>query len=85
MEAEPGEDTALRALADRLRGLAWVTAAVAEHGVLTVAVSDVALASRQLLPEVSDSGVAVVSVARARPTLEDVFLRLTGNGSEAAA
>ena len=85
VEAEPGEDAGLQALADRLRGLAWVTAAVAEHGVLTIAVSDVGVASRQLLPEVGDSGVAVVSVARARPTLEDVFLRLTGNGSEAAA
>ncbi len=85
VEAEPGEDAGLQALADRLRGLAWVTAAVAEHGVLTVAVSDTGVASRQLLPEVGDSGVAVVSVARARPTLEDVFLRLTGNGSEAAA
>ena len=85
VEAETGEDAGLQALADRLRGLAWVTAAVAEHGVLTIAVSDVGVASRQLLPEVGDSGVAVVSVARARPTLEDVFLRLTGNGSEAAA
>ncbi len=85
VEAEPGEDAGLRALGERLRGLAWVTAAVAEHGVLTIAVSDVGVASRQLLPEVGASGVAVVSVARARPTLEDVFLRLTGNGSEAAA
>ncbi|MHB8960697.1 MAG: ATP-binding cassette domain-containing protein [Candidatus Limnocylindrales bacterium] len=85
VEAEPGEEAGLQALADRLRGLAWVTAAIAEHGVLTIAVSDVGVASRQLLPEVGNSGVAVVSVARARPTLEDVFLRLTGNGSEAAA
>ena len=85
VEAEPGEDAELSALGERLRVLPWVTSAVAEHGILTVAVSDIAAASRELLPAVGTSGVAVVSVARARPTLEDVFLRLTGNGSAAAA
>jgi ABC-2 type transport system ATP-binding protein len=85
IEAEPGEDVRLGALADQLRGLPWVTAAAAEHGMLTVAVSDTAIASRELLPLTAASGVAVVSVARVRPTLEDVFLRLTGEASEAAA
>jgi ABC-2 type transport system ATP-binding protein len=85
LEAEPGEDVALGRLAEALRRLDWVTAAVAEHGVLTVAVSDTGRASRELLPAVTASGVAVVSVARARPTLEDVFLRLTGGTAEVAA
>jgi ABC-2 type transport system ATP-binding protein len=85
LEAEPGEDLALGRLASDLRRLDWVTAAVAEHGVLTVAVSDTGRASRELLPAVTASGVAVISVARARPTLEDVFLRLTGGTAEAAA
>ena len=84
IEAEPGEDAALARLGERLRALPWVTAASAEHGLLTVAVSDPALASHELLRAVAASGVAVVSVARARPTLEDVFLRLTGE-TEAAA
>ena len=78
IEAEPGEDASLAALAGRVRTLPWVTAAVAEHGLLTVAVADPAVAARELLPAVAASGVAVVSVARVRPTLEDVFLRLTG-------
>ena len=85
LEAEPGEDLALGRLAADLRRLDWVTAAVVEHGLLTVAVSDTGRASRELLPAVTASGVAVVSVARARPTLEDVFLRLTGGTAEAAA
>ena len=84
IEAEPGEDAALARLGERLAALPWVTAASAEHGLLTVAVSDPGLASRELLPAVAASDVAVVSVARARPTLEDVFLRLTGE-TEAAA
>jgi ABC-2 type transport system ATP-binding protein len=85
VEAEPGEDAALAALAERLRTQPWVTAAVTEHGLLTVAVADTARAARELLPLVSASGVAVVSVARARPNLEDVFLRLTGDANGAAA
>jgi hypothetical protein len=48
------------------------------HGLVTAAVSAPAPAGRGLLVAVADAGVAVISVARARPTLEDVFLRLTG-------
>ena len=52
---------------------------------MTVAVADPALAASELLPAITAEGVSVVSVARARPTLEDVFLRLTGDGREAVA
>ena len=85
VEAEPGEDAALGAMAQRLRTLPWVTAVVVEHGLLTVAVSDTAVAARELLAVVGASGVAIVSVARVRPTLEDVFLQLTGERDGAAA
>jgi ABC-2 type transport system ATP-binding protein len=84
IEAEPGEDAALAMLGERLRAMPWVAAASTAHGLLTVAVSDPARASRELLPAVAACDVAVVSVARARPTLEDVFLRLTGEGEAAA-
>ncbi len=85
IEAEPGQDDSLAALADRLRELDWVTAAGVDHGLLTVAVADPVVASRELLQLVGEQDLAVVSVARARPTLEDVFLRLTGDTQEAAA
>ena len=83
VEAEPGEGVALERLVERLRVLSWVTAASVEHGVLTVAVSDHARAARELLPAIITAGVAVVAVARDRPTLEDVFLRLTGDAGAA--
>jgi ABC-2 type transport system ATP-binding protein len=85
VEAEPGEGVALERLAARLRDLPWVTGVGIEHGLLTVAVADPAVAARELLPAITGAEVPVVSVARARPTLEDVFLRLTGDGREAAA
>ncbi len=85
VEAEPGQDAALDALAMRLRELPWVTASGVEHGLLTVAASDPDIAARDLLQIVGTADLAIVSVARARPTLEDVFLRLTGDTGEAAA
>jgi len=85
IEAEPGQDAAVEALAARLRGLPWITAVGVDHGLLTLAVSDPATAARELLQAVGNADLAVVSVARARPTLEDVFLRLTAGPREAAA
>ena len=85
VEAEPGQAAAVEALAARLRSLDWVTGTAVEHGLLTVAVADPSRAARELLPAIIEGRLGVVSVARARPTLEDVFLRLTGDGREAAA
>jgi ABC-2 type transport system ATP-binding protein len=85
VDPEPGQGAAVAELAERLRGLDWVTAVGLEHGLLTVAVADPARAGRELLALVAAADVAVVSVARARPTLEDVFLLLTGAPGEAAA
>jgi hypothetical protein len=85
VEAEPGQAAAVEALAARLRGLDWVTGTAVDHGLLTVAVADPSRAARELLPAITAEGLSVVSVARARPTLEDVFLRLTGDGREVAA
>jgi ABC-2 type transport system ATP-binding protein len=85
VEAEPGQAAALEGLAGRLRAADWVTGASVDHGLLTIAVSDPAGAGLALLPAITAAGVSVISVARARPTLEDVFLRLTGDGREVAA
>jgi ABC-2 type transport system ATP-binding protein len=78
IDAEPGQGVAMDALAATLRAQPWVTAAALEHGLLTVAVAEPALAGRSILAAVAAADVSVISVARARPTLEDVFLRLTG-------
>jgi ABC-2 type transport system ATP-binding protein len=85
VEAEPGQGAALERLAVRLRAADWVTGAAVDHGLLTVAVADPARAARELLPEIAAEDVSIISVARARPTLEDVFLRLTGDKREVAA
>jgi ABC-2 type transport system ATP-binding protein len=78
IEPEPGQAPATGMLAARLRDEPWVTAVSVEHGLVTVAVSSSDTAARALLAAVADAGLSVVSIARARPTLEDVFLQLTG-------
>ena len=85
IEAEPGQRASLDALAVELRSLSWVTGVAVEHGVASVAVSDPERASRELFGAIASSGIGVLSVARARPTLEDVFLRLTGDADTGAA
>ena len=82
IEPEPGQGEAIERLAARLRAEPWVTAASLEHGLLTVAVAEPVLAGRSILAAVADADISVISVARARPTLEDVFLRLTGDQSD---
>ncbi len=85
VEVEPGQGAALEALAVALRGLNWVTSVGVEHGIATVAVSDPERAAREILPAIAATGIGIVAVARARATLEDVFLRLTGDDAAGAA
>ena len=86
IEAEPGQrDGARRPRRDAARPEPGSPASAVDHGVASVAVSDPDRAGREILPAIAASGIAVLSVARARPTLEDVFLRLTGDGDAGAA
>jgi ABC-2 type transport system ATP-binding protein len=79
IEPEPGQAEAVAGLLDALRRVPWATGVAAEHGMLRVTVSDPARAAAELLPAIVAAGVAVTAVERLRPTLEDVFLRLTGS------
>ena len=73
---EPQQPAALERLANAIRGQAWVTELQATPDTLRVFVSDPPQASTDLLPLVVQSGVRLARFDRARPTLEDVFLRL---------
>jgi ABC-2 type transport system ATP-binding protein len=79
LDPEPGQDMSIvEALAADLRTTPWATEVVLEHGYLRVVVSDPSAASRGILERVVASGVRLNGFQRSRPTLEDVFLRLTG-------
>ncbi len=78
LDPEPGQAAATAALAQRLRTVAWVDRVTEDGGELVVSVTDAEVASRDLLPVVVAEGVRLASFERARPSLEDVFLRLVG-------
>ncbi len=80
IEAEPGQHDLVTALVTTLRATPWVHAVERNEQVdrLTVSVTDETAASAGLLPLVAAAMVRVVVFERARPTLEDVFLRLVG-------
>jgi ABC-2 type transport system ATP-binding protein len=81
LDPEPGQETAVAALVETLRGADWVTAVDVAHGALRVTVSDPSFAGRELLPAVVAAGLTLATYERVRPTLEDVFLRLVGRGT----
>jgi ABC-2 type transport system ATP-binding protein len=79
VEPEPDQAQAVGRLVEALRAADWTTDVTAEHGTVRVTVRDPARASRELLPAIVAAELAVAGVERVRPTLEDVFLHLTGD------
>jgi ABC-2 type transport system ATP-binding protein len=80
VDPEPGQAQAVGRLVAALRAADWTTDVTAEHGTVRVTVRDPGRASRELLPAIVAAELAVAGVERVRPTLEDVFLHLTGDG-----
>lgn len=78
LEAEAASADALPSLAEALRNEPWVVSVDAEPGSLRIGVSEGSEAGRRLLAILVDRQIEVVALERMRPTLEDVFLRLTG-------
>jgi ABC-2 type transport system ATP-binding protein len=76
-----GQDAAVATLAERLRAAPWTKQVEVAAGAVRVDVTDAAAASREILPLVVESGVALTAFEQAQPTLEDVFLELVGPAS----
>jgi ABC-2 type transport system ATP-binding protein len=85
LEPESDGIAALPALADALRAQPWVTAVEESAGMLRVAIGDEPDAGHRLLAIVVEHRVPLLALERVRPTLEDVFLRLTGRAARGDA
>jgi ABC-2 type transport system ATP-binding protein len=83
VDPEPGQSDAMGRLTVALRDQPWVRELRVEHGVLRIFVRDPAVAGPALLPVLAGTGVTLAGFERARPSLEDVFLRLVANGARA--
>ncbi len=82
---EPRQDGAIDRLADVMRGQPWTHDVQTTPDTVRVFVNDPKVAGPAILPLVASSGVNLVRYERARPSLEDVFLRLVASGGPAVA
>jgi ABC-2 type transport system ATP-binding protein len=84
IEPDLGQGEAVARLVATLRATTWVERVDAVGGDadqrIVVSVADEAAAAAGLLPLIATAGVRLAVFERARPTLEDVFLRLVGRG-----
>ncbi len=87
LELQPGQEAQTEQLTAALRAAPWAGDVAAEHGVIRVAAKDAGAASQQILALVVAQGVALQRFEQSRPTLEEIFLRLTDsaeNGRQAS-
>ena len=77
---EPSERAAsVEAMAERLRGLAAVERVTAQDGTLTVVTPDGSRTVGRVAVALEEAGVTVERLTLRTPTLDDVFLEVTGN------
>jgi ABC-2 type transport system ATP-binding protein len=76
LEPEPQQPGAIERLAAAMRGQTWVQEVRTTPDTVRVFVNDPKVAGPAILPLIVSSGVNLIRYERARPSLEDVFLRL---------
>lgn len=80
LEIEPGQEEQTRRLIESLRAAPWAEDVTWEGTSARVVARDAATAAREILAALVAQGVEIQRFERARPTLEDIFLRLVGGG-----
>jgi len=80
VECNDGDAPQLQVWADALRARPWVTSVSADASTARVVVSDVQTAKRELMTSAAQAGLLLTRYEMVRPSLEDVFLRLVGEG-----
>ena len=85
LEPEPQQPGAVDRLAAAVTGQAWARDVKTTPDTVRIFVDDPKVAGPAILPLVVASGVNLVRFERARPSLEDVFLRLIAEGGTQVA
>ena len=80
IEADAASAPILADWAGHARDIPWVTDVTLEDRVARIVVQDVEQAKQELLPMLAKSDLIVTRYEVVRPSLEDVFLRLVGEG-----
>jgi ABC-2 type transport system ATP-binding protein len=77
MELAAGQDESGEQLVAALRAAPWASEVTRQGELIRVVASDTSAAGRELLPLVASLGAQLERFERVRPSLEDIFLRLT--------
>ncbi|MGD0863509.1 MAG: ATP-binding cassette domain-containing protein [Candidatus Limnocylindrales bacterium] len=85
LEPEPQQPGSIERLAGAIRGQAWAHEVRTTPDTVRVFVNDPKVAGPAILPLIVSSGVNLVRYERARPSLEDVFLRLVAESGPSIA
>jgi ABC-2 type transport system ATP-binding protein len=81
IEPEPQQAGSIERLVGLLRGQPWAQDVQSTPDTVRVFVRDPKVAGPAILPLVASSGIAIARYERARPSLEDVFLRLVAESA----
>jgi len=82
VESDPGSVERLTEWAQSMQQMCWVISVAADGPAARVVVNDVETAKRELLPAAVRAGLVLTRYEMVRPSLEDVFLRLVGEGRQ---
>jgi ABC-2 type transport system ATP-binding protein len=82
VEGLPGGDAEVMAWTTELAGLPWVDSVSVEAHTARIHVRDLEKARFGLLASISSAGLAINRFEAARPSLEDIFLKLVGEEKE---
>jgi len=78
LDVEPGQQAQVDGLVAAIRAASWASDVVYAPPSIKVTARDPVMAGREMLALVVAQGVEIQRFERARPTLEDIFLRLVG-------
>jgi ABC-2 type transport system ATP-binding protein len=83
VESVSGFEQRINGWAERLRKVSWVKTVTVDNQTARVMVNDVEMAQRELMASAVQAGLVLTRYEMVRPSLEDVFLRLVGEGGPA--
>lgn len=84
IEAEHGFERQLNAWAETVRQKGWALSVSIDTLTARIVVNEVETAKRDLLPAAVQAGLVLTRYEMLKPSLEDVFLRLVGEGEQSA-
>jgi ABC-2 type transport system ATP-binding protein len=82
IETETGLDPQLEAWAEFIKAFPWVASASTQSHTARVVVKDLGTAKRELVASALQAGLILTRYEVVRPSLEDVFVQLVGEGGD---